>query len=125
MLHPLTSSRIYYDFKQDTPIKTKKTSSYRPDVVSKLSTHTSNEDIISVMMSFKGEILALNKRLAKSQSTQFNDLKNSLNRVSSLIATLKAKCSELHGELETLKCSMVVLENKASSVLPQKLFRKS
>lgn len=76
-------------------------------------------------MSFKEEILALNKRLAKSQSTQFNSLKNNLNHVSSLIATLKAESSKLHGKLEALKCSMVVLESKVSSILPQKLFRKS
>lgn len=77
------------------------------------------------IMSFKEEILALNKRLADSQSTQFNNLKNSLKHVCSLIAMLKAENSELCGELEAFKGKMVVLENKASSVLQQKLFRKS
>lgn len=71
--------------KQDTPIKSDlkiKTFFCHLEVGDKLPISTTNDELMSVLMSFKKEILAFNKTLSDSQHTQFNDLKKNLEHVS-------------------------------------------
>ncbi|KAF0746884.1 mast cell protease 2-like [Aphis craccivora] len=81
---------------QDTPVKRvqkNKASSSGDGVGSKLSSNTSNEDLL-----------------------KFAELKNNLKQVSSLITELKAKNSKLRNELETLKGKMIILKSTAFSI---------
>lgn len=110
--------------KQDTPAKTK-TSSNRLGIPNKLSTNTSNEDVMSVLISFKNEILTSNKKISDSQYTQFKDLNNNLKHVSSLITELKASNSKLREELEALKKKWSVLRIELHRYNQNKLFLKS
>lgn len=85
--------------KQDTLMKSDlkmKASSRHPEVGNKLPISTTNDELMSVLMLFKKEILASNKTLSDSQNTQFSDLKKNFKHVSDQIAELKAENSVIH-----------------------------
>jgi len=98
--------------KQDTPIKPYQKIMFRLFTlvlrVSCLLTH--------LMKTNEYEILASNKNLSDSQTTQFEELKNNLKQVSSQITDLKAESFMLRDDLETLHGKMAIFESTSSSL---------
>lgn len=107
--------------KQDTPIKSNETSSYHTSAENKLPAHMSNDDTVKAMISFKKEILDQKKQFSDSQSIKYNDLKNNVKYVFSLITELKGENSELRVDVEALFGKIVVLEINASSIQPREV----
>lgn len=109
--------------KSDTPIK------QIPKVASASNNKNnpiSNDDLMTALKSFKGEILSSHKSLSDLQASQYNDLKATLSHVSLQISELKAENSMLHAEIDTLKEKVASLEGRglvehSQSVLQQVL----
>lgn len=73
--------------------------------------YASNDDIMAVLKAFKVEICSSNKALSDSLTTQFNELKIELQRVSTQVFEFKTLYTFLHGEVEVLKGKIACLES--------------
>lgn len=71
-----------------------------------------NNDLMSALISLRKDFLESNKALSEAQSSQFDDLKHSFERLSVQIDGLKAENSKLRHDVEDLSNRVAALEHK-------------
>ncbi|CAI6374676.1 unnamed protein product [Macrosiphum euphorbiae] len=100
------------------PNASSKASTSSTDRVTRSKASTSNEDLLNIILSFKSEVLASNKALSSSQSSQFNSLKSEILKISEQMSELKNENAILKEEIGMLKLKMNSLEEKSPSTNP-------
>lgn len=111
----MTSPRVYNASSKTTN---------RTGVSTRSTPTTSNDDLMEMLLSFKAEVLASNKALSDSQSSQFKSLKDEIKKVAVQAKELKAENAILKGEIDALKVKITSLETNSSSTNPSSVVTK-
>jgi len=76
--------------------------------ISDLQVYIILDDVMSTLLSFRGDYVSSNKAQSAAQASQFKELKNDLIQLSCLVADLNAENLALRTEVNLLKNKVAV-----------------